>query len=109
MAEEESWEKPFREGIEAVRRGDFDEVKEALEALGFRFVQTTDPNHYLYFHPQLKGDPYFRYPRNLYRPHGPRRSSDRISRRDQSQAKQMIEALRGVVGSSQENNDGEDE
>ena len=107
VAEEESSERPFQKAVEVVRNGRFDEVKDALEALGFRFVETTDPNHWIYFHPQLREDPHFRYPRNLYRPHGPRRSSDRISRHDQSQAKQMIEALRGVIGSSEK--DGEDD
>jgi len=101
VAEEESWEKPYTDAIQIVRRGDFDEIKESLKSLGFQISETSDPNHLMYFHPQLRGDSHFRYPRNLYRPHGTRRSSDRISRHDQSQAKQMIEALRGVVGSSQ--------
>ncbi len=103
VAEEESWEKPFRDAIDAVRKGDFEEIRTALEFLGFRFVQTKDPNHWIYYHPLLKADPYFRYPRNLYRPHGSRRSSDHFSKHDQSQARQVIEALSAVVGSSQEN------
>jgi hypothetical protein len=98
---EQTWERPFNQAIEVVRGGLFDEVKAALEALGFVFIQTKDPNHWMYVHPQLRGDPLFRYPRNLYRPHGPRRSSDYISRHDQAKAKQMIEALRVVIGSSQ--------
>ena len=102
MAEETSWEPSFNTAIEVVRRGVFGEVKAALELLGFVFSETRDPNHWMYYHPLLRGDPYFRYPRNLYRPHGSRRSSDRISRHDQSQAKQMVEALRGVLGSSQD-------
>ena len=102
MAEEKTWEHQFDKAVEVVRRGVFDEIRVALEVLGFAFHETKDPNHWMYFHPQLRGDPYFRYPRNLYRPHGARRSSDRISRHDQTQAKQMIEALRGVVGSSQD-------
>lgn len=102
MAGEESWEKPYTDAIQVVRKGDFDEVKKVLEALGFGLSQKGDPNHFRYFHPLLRGDPHFAYSRNLYRPHGTRRSSDRISRHDQSQAKQMIEALRAVVGSSQE-------
>jgi hypothetical protein len=108
MAEEEPWEGAFDNAIDVVRRGHFDEVKAILEVLGFVFSQTTDPNHWLYFHRQLKEDPYFRYPRNLYRPHGARRSSDRISRHDQSQAKQVIEALRGAIGSS-ENSGGDNQ
>ncbi len=105
---EESWETPFREALEAVRRGDFDEVKAALESLDFEVKQTGDPNHWMYYHPLLKGDPHFRYPRNLYRPHGSRRSSDRISSRDQSQARQMIQALKAVVASLQEKNGGDE-
>jgi hypothetical protein len=101
LDEEKTWERPFDAAIEVVRRGVFDEIKGALEALDFVFRETKDPNHWLYFHPLLKGDPYFCYPRNLYRPHGTRRSSDRISRHDQAQAKQMIQALRAVLGFSQ--------
>lgn len=107
MAEVESPERRFDKAVEVVRNGRFDEVKDALEALGFRFVQTKDPNHWIYFHPQLREDPHFRYPRNFYRPHGPRRASDRISKHDQSQARQMIEALRGVIGCSKK--EGEDD
>ena len=105
MAEDRSGE-PFDNAVEVVRRGDFDEVRAAMAVLGFVFEQTGDPNHWMYYHPQLRGDPHFRYPRNLYRPHGSRRGSDRISRHDQSQAKQMIEALRGVRSSSQESGGG---
>jgi len=90
---ERAWESSFEKAIEAVRRGGFEEVKAAMEVLGFVFRTTGDANHWIYFHPELRGDRHFRYPRNFYRPHGPRRSSDRISRHDQSQAKQMIEAL----------------
>jgi hypothetical protein len=102
VAEEEDWERPFKKAFEAVRRGHFDEVKGSLEALGFEFRETKDPNHWLYFHARLREDPHFRYPRNFYRPHGPQRSADRIARHDQSQAKQMIEALRGAIASSRE-------
>ncbi len=69
----------------------------------FEFKETKDPNHWMYFHRLLREDPFFRYPRNLYRQHGSRRSLDRISRHDQGQAKQMIDTLRGVIGSSQDN------
>lgn len=102
MAEEKTWASSFNQAIEVVRRGAFDEIKAVLEALDFAFVETRDPNHWMYYHPRLRGDPHFQYPRNLYRPHGSRRSSDRISKHDQSQAKQMIEALRGVLDSSQD-------
>lgn len=101
------WEQPFKEALEIVSHGGFDEVKNALEKLGFKLQQTGDPNHWMYFHVQLRGDPIFRYPRNLYRPHGARRSSDRISRHDQSQAKQMVEALRETIGALQ--NEGENQ
>ena len=95
------WEQPFRSARETVRRADFDEVKAALEDLGFRFKQGNDPNHWTYYHPELKEDPIFRYPRNLYRPHGTRRSSDRVGKHDQSKAKQMIDALQVVRSASQ--------
>jgi hypothetical protein len=98
----ESWEKPFEEGLDAVRRGNFDEVKNALEDVGFKLDQTTDPNHWIYYHPRLRGDPLFRYPRHLFRAHGSRRTSDRISRHDQSQARQAIEALRTLVAATRE-------
>jgi len=102
VAEKGTWEAPFDKAIEAVRRGVFNDVKGALETLGFVFCDTADPNHCMYYHPLLRGDPHFRYPRNLYRPHGPRRSSERISKHDQSQARQMVEALRGTRSSSQD-------
>jgi hypothetical protein len=96
VEEGKEWEKPFQRVRDIVRGGDFDEIKKALQTLGFKFCETADPNHWMYFHPELKEDPHFRYPRNLYRPHGSRRSTDRISKHDQSQAKQMIDALRAV-------------
>jgi hypothetical protein len=102
VSEEKTWEASFKAAIEVLRRGAFDEVKPALEALGFVFCETRDPNHWMYYHPRLRDDPHFRYPRNLYRPHGSRRSSDRITKHDQSLAKQMIEALRGITASSQD-------
>jgi len=108
VSEERIWERRFQKATEVVRHGLFDEVKDVLEELGFVFRETTNPYHWMYFHPQLRGDPHFRYPRNLYRPHGSRRASDRISKHDQAQAKQMIEALRAIVGSSQ-NNAGDDQ
>src|SRR5215467_9160694 len=99
---EGDWEAPFRAAQAAVRGGDFDEVRRALEGLGFEFRQTSDANHWMYYHPELRGDAHFQYPRNLYRPHGSRRSSDRISRHDQSQARQMIEALKVVRSSKRD-------
>jgi hypothetical protein len=105
--ERKTRERAFDAAIEVVRRGLFNEVKDALERLDFVFKETKDPNHWLYFHPLLRGDAYFRYPRNLYRPHGTRRSSDRISRHDQTQAKQMIEALRAVYSSLQDSDGGD--
>ena len=102
MADEETRKAAFSKAVEAIRAGQIDAIKAAMEALGFVFRQTGDPNHWVYFHPLLREDPLFRYPRNFYRPHGARRSSDRISRHDQSQAKQMIEALRGTIGSPPE-------
>jgi hypothetical protein len=105
--EQGTWELPFDAAIEVVRRGVFDEVKDALEALDFVFKETKDPNHWLYFHPLLREDALFCYPRNLYRPHGTRRSSDRISRHDQSQARQMIQALRVVRSFSQYSSGGD--
>lgn len=57
MADEQKWRQSFDTAIEVVRQGDFDEVKAALEVLGFVFVQTGDPNHWMYYHPLLKGDP----------------------------------------------------
>ncbi len=94
-------EEQFRCALEAVRRGRFKEVRNQLESLGFEVKDTSDPNHVMYYHPLLREDPHFRYPRNLYRPHGPRRSADRISKLDQSQAKQMIEALKAVIASQE--------
>jgi hypothetical protein len=96
VAEGKDWQRPFQVARNIVRGGDFDEIKKSLESLGFKFSETSDPNHWMYFHPVLKEDPIFRYPRNLYRPHGSRRSTDRVSKHDQSQAKQMIDALRAV-------------
>jgi len=100
VPEHEDWEEPFRTAREAIRAGDFNEVKKSLLRLGFSVKETTDPNHCMYYHPELRGDPIFQYARNLYRPHGTRRSSDRISKHDQSQARQMIEALKAIRGAS---------
>lgn len=80
----------------AIGRGDFDESRSGLESLGFVFKGSGD--HFTYHHPELKQDPIFRYPRNLYRPHGKKRDCDRICQRDQSCARQMVEALRAVRG-----------
>lgn len=94
---------PYETALNAIQRGDFDEIKTSLESVGFKFKQGSDPNHWLYFHPELKPDPHFRYPRNLYRPHGTRRSTDRIAKRDQSAARQMVHALKALRGISQGN------
>lgn len=94
MADEDPREKAFREAIEAIGQGDFDAIKTRLEALGFVFRRTADENHWMYFHPSLRADPFYRYPRNLYKPHGRRRDTGRVSKRDQQQARQIIGALR---------------
>ena len=86
MADEKTWELPYDKAIEAVRRGLFDEVRAALKGLGFVFAETKDPNHLMYYHPLLRGDPLFRYPRNLYRPHGAGRSLTVL--RDMTRARQ---------------------
>jgi hypothetical protein len=96
---EEDWGEPYRNALEALNKGDFDEVKRALELLGFKFVKGTDPNHWMYYHALLREDPHFRYPRNLYRGHGQQRSSNQIAPRDKSQAKQVVKALEAVVAS----------
>lgn len=102
MAEEQNGYERFTDALDIVRRGNFDEIKEAFEGLGFKFVQGRDPNHWTYYHPQLRNDRHFAYPRNFYRPHGSKRSSDRISRHDQSQARQMVEALRAILGATED-------
>ena len=109
MAELDDWEQPFRAAREAVRRGDFDEVKNSLEGLGFNFKQGKNPDHWTYYHPELRGDPILRNPCNFYRPHGARRSADRIGRHDQSLAKQRIEALRAIRGASRADEDPKNE
>ena len=96
MSAQNDPDKPFQTARAVIRNGGFDEVKNLLGELGFCFKQGNDPNHWIYYHPELRGDPIFRYPCNLYRPHGTRRSSGRIGKHDQSKAKQMIEALRVV-------------
>ena len=101
MVEEEGLAGRFGHAFEAIGSRDFDEIKVALESLGFTFRQGRDPNHWIYFHPLLKGDPIFKFPCNLYRPHGSRRGSTGISRHDQAKARQRVEALRTVVVSSQ--------
>lgn len=100
MLANDDLEEPFRTAREVVRRGNFDEVKSCLEELGFIFKQGADPNHWTYIHPELRSDPIFRNPCNLYRPHGKSRSSERIGRHDQSMAKQRIEVLRVIRGVS---------
>lgn|GEM_PF-6926376 len=100
-------ETAFKEALEAVKGGDFDDVRRALENLGFELVQKADPNHWMYYHPLLKSDPLFRYPRNLYRPHGRRRSGSRVTNRDRSQARQLIDALRVEVGLKQQGDQNE--
>ncbi len=104
----EDWKKPFQSARLAVQRGDFDEVRNTLQALGFIFKQGKDANHWSYYHPALRSDSYFRYPRNLYRPHGKRRSNDRIAKHDQSQAKQMIDALQAAQEALLKADGGED-
>lgn len=56
---------PVDEALNAVRNGDFDEVKRHLELLGFKFKQGKNPDHWAYWHPLLREDPLFRYPCNL--------------------------------------------
>ena len=109
MVAEESSDQPYEEALEYVRHGDFNDIKGALGKLGFVFEQTTDPNHWMYFHPELKGDPIFRYPRNLYKPHGSRRSSNQISKHDRSQARQIIEILKDVRKLGSEEGEGDNE
>lgn len=99
MADAKEWEKPFELARDAIQRGDFDETKKSLESLGFKFKETTDPNHWMYYHPALREDAHFRYPRNLYRPHGSRRSGNRIGKHDETQAKQMVDVLRSITES----------
>jgi hypothetical protein len=103
VAKGESWEQRFKNAVEAVRNGPSMSSRLRWKRSPFEFKETKDPNHWMYFHRLLREDPFFRYPRNLYRQHGSRRSLDRISRHDQGQAKQMIDTLRGVIGSSQDN------
>jgi hypothetical protein len=81
--------------------GRFDEFKATLEALAFEFKETKDPTGCIFT--VCLGRTLSSGTRNLYRQHGSRRSLDRISRHDQGQAKQMIDTLRGVIGSSQDN------
>ena len=81
-------------------------IKKVLQELGFILKQGNDPNHWTYVHPELRNDPIFRNPCNLYRPHGKGRSCARIGRHDQSMAKQRIEVLRAIRGAS--DNDAED-
>ncbi len=97
MPAPEPSEEAFKEALEIIRRGDFDEVKEALQGLGFEFKPTGDPNHWMYWHPLLREDEFFRSPRNLYRQHGARRSSDRITKRDAQQARQIVHVLRDTL------------
>jgi len=97
----------FAEALRVVRGGDFDEVKAALQKLGFEFWPGKDPNHWMYIHPLLKGDKFSRYPRNLYRQHGPRRGSDRITQLDAARARQMIRALQALVTSKRQEGDDE--
>lgn len=106
MADENPRERAFSDAIEVVAQGDFDAIKAQLEALGFQFRETNDAGHWMYFHPLLRSDPIYRYPRNLYKPHGRRRDTGRVSRRDQQQAKQLISALRAVsaVSDNEEDN-----
>ena len=98
----------IEQALNAVRNGDFDQVKRQLELLGFIFKQGKNPDHWIYWHPRLREDPLFRYPCNLYRPHGSRREKGRISHHDQSKARQRIEALRAQLASSTEETGGDE-
>jgi hypothetical protein len=84
----------FAEAFEDIASGDFDRVYRCLGKLGFTIRETNDSNHYYYYHASLKDDPFFRFSRNLFKPHGKKRDNDRMSNRDKSQAKQVVEALR---------------
>ena len=95
----------FRNAVEVVNRGDFGEIKDALKSLGFVVRDTDDPDHCIYYHPLLKGDPIFRRPTNLYRGHGPRRDRNRITTLDQKHARQRIRVLKAVGTSTKEEED----
>jgi hypothetical protein len=84
----------FAATFEAIASGDFNKVYRGLETLGFTIRENKDANHFSYYHPSLKDDQFFRFPRNLYRPHGKKRDNDRVSNHDRSQAKQVVEALK---------------
>lgn len=92
----------FRSAIEVVNKGDFDEIKASLEALGFKFVEGENPDHWTYYHPGLREDPNYRYPGKLYRPHGSRRDTKRVARCDQAAARRMIRALKVILASEKE-------
>jgi hypothetical protein len=83
----------FREALSAISSGDPEEVLKYLKMLHFE-VRTQDQTHFIYVHPDLKEDPIFRYPRNLFLPHGKNRDRGRLSKHDQSKARQIVEALR---------------
>ena len=102
MPEREYSDQQFAEALKVVREGDFDKVKSVLRDLGFQFKAGKDPNHCIYFHPALIGDPIFRYAQNLYRQHGKRRSSDRITQLDAARARRIIRTLQAYVKSSRE-------
>ena len=107
MSDGETSDREFADALEVVKRGDFDDVKAALQKLGFEFRPGKDPNHWTYFHPLLRGDQFFQFPRRLYRQHGTRRSADRITQLDAKQARQIIRALQAHVRSSREGGDDE--
>lgn len=97
---EQSWEERLEEARTAVRRGDFDEIKSALEKLEFTFRLTSRADHWIYFHTLLRSDPNYRNPTHLYRPHGRRRERGRVTRIDQQHAKRMIDALDAALGAA---------
>jgi hypothetical protein len=97
VADENLRDKAFREANEAINNGDFDEIKSALVALGFEFRETSNAGHWQYFHRLLRSDSLYRYPRNLYKPHGRRRDTGRVSRIDQTHARQMVSALKALL------------
>ena len=54
MAEEQKWKRSFDNAVEVIRRGDFDEVKAAMEVLGFATFREVSlkrrrrqPSHFL--------------------------------------------------------------
>jgi hypothetical protein len=67
VADEEARKVAFSDAVEAIREGRFDAIKAAMEALGFVFRQTGDPNHWVYFQ-AAQGRPAFSLPPKLLSP-----------------------------------------